>query len=678
MGAAQATARRGAADVGEGELLWTPSRERVARSNLTAFTRWIDDERGLNFADYTALWGWSVADLEGFWGAVWDYFDVVAHQPPSRVLAAREMPGAEWFPDAELNYAEHVLRHERAGADALLHAGERTALVGVPWEVLGAQVRTLATQLRELGVAPGDRVVAFVPNIPEAVVALLATASVGAVWACCSPDFGAAGALDRFAQLEPTVLLAADGYVYGGTAYDRRDHVREIAAGLGSLEHVVHLDHLATGSEPPVAGALRWRELLAGPEVAPEQFAFEPVAFDHPLWVLFSSGATGPPKPLVHGHGGILVEQLKLQHLHMDLSAGDRTFFFTTTGWMMWNFLVSALLLDVQPVLYDGHPTHPRPDRLWELAQDARVSLFGASPAYVDAMDRTGVVPGERYDLSALREILPAGAPVSPAHTAWFHENVDADVWVATGSGGTDCCTGFVGGVPTLPVYAGEIQARSLGVAAHAFNDRGESVVGGVGELVITEPMPSMPVFLWGDRGHARYRETYFADYPGVWRHGDFFKVNERGGCVVLGRSDATLNRHGVRIGTAEIYRVVEPLPEIEEALAVDVGGAGGAPSETVLFVVLSEGGGLDDELAGRLRQRLRERGSPRHVPDRIVAAPAIPRTLTGKKLEVPVRRILSGAPAESAANRAAVANPDALDFFIRYAEEGRAASASA
>lgn len=666
MATPQATADRELSEVAEGELLWTPSPERVARANLTAFTRWLAHDRGLNFADYTALWGWSVDDVEGFWGAVWDYFGIRAHAAPTRVLARRDMPGAEWFPGARLNYAEHVLRRERAGVPALWHASERSALAGVSWESLGRDVRVLATRLRELGVAPGDRVVAFVPNVPEAVTALLATASIGAVWACCSPDFGAAGALDRFAQLSPTVLLAADGYVYGGTAYDRREAVRDIVAGLDGLAHVVHLDHLAAGSEPPVAGAWRWADLLEGPEVGPEQFAFEPVPFDHPLWVLFSSGATGPPKALVHGHGGILVEQLKLQHLHMDLEAGERTFFFTTTGWMMWNFLASALLLGVQPVLYDGHPAHPRPDVLWELAQDAAVSLFGASPAYVDLMARHGIAPGQRYDLSALREIMPAGAPVTPAHTAWFQRHVAADLWVATGSGGTDCCTGFVGGVPTLPVYAGEIQARSLGVAAHAFNERGESVVGGVGELVITQPMPSMPVALWGDTDHTRYRETYFADYPGVWRHGDFFRVNERGGCFVLGRSDATLNRHGVRLGTAEIYRLVEPLPEVDEALAVDVARSGG--SEMWLFVKLPDDRELDEELAGRLRRRLRHEGSPRHVPDRIVAAPDIPKTLTGKKLEVPVRKILSGTPEAQAANRAAVANPQALDFFVRCA----------
>jgi acetoacetyl-CoA synthetase len=463
------------------------------------------------------------------------------------------------------------------------------------------------------------------------------------------------------------LLFCADGYQYGGVQFDRGRELRRIIAGLDNLEHVIWLPHLDPAALAPVPDVLRWDEVIDQPAVPAEQFAFEQVPFDHPLWVLFSSGTTGLPKALVHGHGGILVEQLKLQRLHMDLRPGDRMLFFTTTGWMMWNFLVSSLLLGVCPVLYDGSPTYPEPDVLWRLAQDAGVNFFGASPAYVDQMSRAGVVPARCYDLSALRAIMPAGSPVSPECTAWFYQNVKKDVWVATGSGGTDVCTGFVGSVPVLPVYAGEIQARHLGVAAYAFNERGESVVGEVGELVVTAPMPSMPVRLWGDEGDARYRESYLEDFPGLWRQGDFFKVNSRGGCFVLGRSDATLNRHGVRIGTAEVYRVLSRIDEVEDALIVNLDLPGGR-FFMPLFVKLADELVLDDGITAQIRDRLRREYTPRHVPDAIVQAPDIPVTLTGKKMEVPVRKILRGTPADQAANRNAMANPASLDFFVRYA----------
>jgi acetoacetyl-CoA synthetase len=659
-------------EVGEGDLLWTPGPERAEGSNLAAFQRWLAAERGLRFAGYHELWRWSVTDLEAFWQAIWDWFEVSASAPPTRVLGRRAMPGAQWFPGARLNYAEHVLRRARPGTDALLHRGETTELAGMPWEELADQVRTLATWLRGAGVRPGDRVVAYLPNVPQAVVAMLAATAVGAVWASCPPDFGWQGVLDRFRQLEPKVLFAVDGYRFGGRDFDRREELRGVLAGLPTVERVVQL-RLLHPSEPATAGrgALPWQAALAGPPVPAEGFRFEQVAFDHPLWVLFSSGTTGLPKALVHGHGGILLEQLKLQAFHLDLRAGDRLFFYTTTGWMMWNFLASSLLLGVVPVLYDGSPLHPDAGVLWRTAQEARVTLLGASPAYVDRMRRAGVVPGASYDLSALRTVFPAGSPVSPEITAWLYRNVKADLWVATGSGGTDCCTGFVGGVPTLPVRAGEIQGRHLGVAAHAFDERGHSVVDQVGELVITEPMPSMPVRLWGDEDDRRYRETYFADYPGVWRHGDFFRVNRRGGCFVLGRSDATLNRHGVRIGTAEVYRALEAVEEVDDAVAVCLDLPGGG-SFMPLFVTLAGGRRLDDAVERKIRERLRTASSPRHVPDRIVQVAAIPLTLTGKKLEVPVRRILLGVPPGQAVSRSAMANPQALDDFLAYARSQR------
>ncbi len=659
-----------ATPVREGDLLWTPGAAWVADANLTSFMSWLAGERGLRFDGYHALWRWSVGDLEGFWQAVWDYSGIDASAPPERVLGRRAMPGAEWFPGARLNYAQHVLRRERPGEPALLHVSETTSLASLDWADLAGQVRILGTRLRAMGVRPGDRVASYLPNIPQTVMAMLATTSVGAVWTACSPDFGWRGVLDRFRQLQPKVLFCVDGYSYNGTFFDRRDEVRQIVAGLPGLEYVVHLPGPGRPREEPGpgrTGGLTWSALLDHPPVTAADFAFDQVPFGHPLWILFSSGTTGLPKAIVHSHGGILLEQLKLQQFHMDLRAGDRMFFFTTSGWMMWNFLVSSLLLGVRPVLYDGSPGHPGPEVLWRIADEARVNFFGASPAYVDLLSKAGVVPGKQFELADLRAIMPAGSPVSAECTAWFYDNVKPDVWVATGSGGTDVCTGFVGGVPTLPVYAGEIQAPHLGVAAQAFNQRGESVIDEVGELVITEPMPSMPVRFWGDEGGVRYREAYFADFPGVWRQGDFFRINGRDGCFVLGRSDATLNRHGVRIGTAEVYAVLASIDEIDDALIVNLDLPGGR-FHMPLFVRLADGLRLDDRIQDKIRDRLRHEYTPRHVPDQIVQVPDIPMTLTGKKLEVPVRKILLGVPPDEAANRNAMANPGSLDFFADYA----------
>jgi acetoacetyl-CoA synthetase len=657
------------AGVREGELLWTPSAAQVEDTNLMRFAKWLVRERGLRFDSYDALWQWSVTELEEFWQAMWDYFGIQSSARHTRALGKRTMPGAEWFPGARLNYAEHVLRNEQEGTDALLFMNESTPLAGMRWEIFAGQVRILATRLRDLGMRPGDRVVAYMPNIPQTMIAMLATTAIGAIWACCSPDFGSRGVIDRIQQLAPKVLFCVDGYRYGGNAFERKKELSEIIAALEGLEHVVFFPYLnAEDRVGPRENALLWGELLNHDAVSREEFEFEQVPFDHPLWVLFSSGTTGLPKAIVQSHGGILLEQLKLQHFHMDYRAGERAFFFTTSGWMMWNFLVSMPLCGVCPVLYDGNPAYPSPDVLWKVAQDSRASFFGASPSYVEVMAKAGIVPRERFDLSHLRAVMPAGSPVSPECTAWFYRNVKQDLLVATGSGGTDCCTGFVGGVPTQSVYAGEIQGRSLGVAAYAFNEKGESVVDEVGELVLTQPMPSMPLYFWGDKDGSRYRESYFDEYPGVWRHGDFFRVNKRGGCFVLGRSDATLNRLGVRIGTAEIYRALAQLEEIEDTLVVNLDLPGGK-FFMPLFVKLIDGLRLDADLERKICERLRREYTPRHVPDRVIQAPGIPMTLTRKKMEVPVRKILLGAPVERAANRNAMANPDSLDFFVNYAK---------
>lgn len=656
--------------VREGELLWTPDPQRVANTRLVEYQRWLARERGLAFDDFAALHRWSVSELDAFWRSIFDYFDVRSSTPVGPVLGRREMPGAQWFPGVRLNYAEHVLRNARAGEDALLFLDETHPLAGLSWDALGEQVCTLATRLRAMGVVPGDRVVAYLPNVPEAIVAMLATTAIGAIWSSVSPDFGASGALDRIAQLQPKVLVCVDGYRYGGKTFDRRGELPAIVAGLEGLGHVVvltRLDHVLPAFGRPGVEAHKWETLLSGDTVPAAGFRFEQLPFDHPLWILFSSGTTGLPKAIVHGHGGILLEMLKLIALHMDLRAGERMFFFSTTGWMMWNFLASSMLCGIVPVLYDGHPAYPDVDVLWRMAQDSGASFFGASPTYVDILSKAGIVPGERYDLSRLRAVMPAGSPVSPAHTAWFYRNVKADLWVCSGSGGTDVCTGLVGGVPTQPVYAGEIQAPHLGVSAQAWSDAGESVVDEVGELVITQPMPSMPVRFWNDPDGVRYRESYFDVFRGVWRHGDFFRINGRGGCFVLGRSDATLNRHGVRIGTAEIYRALATLPEIDDALIVNLDLPGGK-FFMPLFVKLKVGAPLDDALVARIGECLRSACTPRHVPDKVYRVDAIPATLTGKKMEVPVRKILLGVPAERAANRSAMADPGALDWFVRYA----------
>jgi acetoacetyl-CoA synthetase len=654
--------------VNEGDLLWTPGRERIEQSQLTQFMRWIERDRQRSFANYSELWQWSVTDIEGFWQAIWDYFHIESSTPYSRVLADRKMPGAVWFPGARLNFAEHALRNEREHAEALLYLNEREPLKSLTWSELGAKVRVLGTQLRVMGVRPGDRVVGYLPNIPEAMIAMLAVTSIGAVWSSCGPDYGLRGVLDRFTQLEPKVLVCVDGYQYGGKAFDRRAEVRQIIDQLGSLRHVIYLPYLRPDDSAPLTtNTVLWKNVLARAPVARDEYRFEQVPFDHPLWILFSSGTTGLPKAIMHGHGGILLEQLKLLHFHMDMHARQRMFFFTTTGWMMWNFLASSLLADVVPVLYDGNPAYPKPDVLWQMVEDSGASFFGASPTYVAILQRAGIVPKESFDLSRLESIMLAGSPVTAEHMQWFYHNVKQDLWVAPGSGGTDVCSGFMGGVVTQPVYAGEIQARQLGVAAYAFNEHGRRIIDEVGELVITEPMPSMPIGFANDPEGTRYRESYFQDFPGVWRHGDFFRVNARGGCFVLGRSDATLNRQGVRIGTAEIYAALGGIAEVEDSLIVNLDLPGGT-FFMPLFVKLREGWVLDEPIREKIRATLKTEYSPRHVPDKIYQVDAIPYTLTGKKLEVPVRRILTGSAPEQVVNRHTTANPQALDWFLHYA----------
>jgi acetoacetyl-CoA synthetase len=653
-----------------GQMLWSPSPERLGRARILEFQQWLAAERGRTFADFEALWHWSTTDLDGFWQAIWDYFNVEASKPARAVLGQRTMPGAEWFPGAELNYARHMLRHERPNATALIHLNERASIAEISWEELGGKVRILATRLRKLGVKRGDRVVAYMPNVPEALIAMLATTSIGAIWSSCGPDFGTPGVLDRFSQLEPTVLLHVDGYQYGGKPFDRRGEVEKIIAKLSTLKLVIQLAYLDPVNRRALSSnTVFWDELMTHPPVARDDFKYEEVPFGHPLWILFSSGTTGLPKAIMHSHGGILIEQLKHIAFNFDMHAGERMFFYTTTGWMMWNFLVSSMLSNVTPVLYDGNPAWPDGDLLWKMVQDTKATLFGASPTYQSILEKNGVVPKDKFDLSALQSVMLAGSPVTPECQAWFHENVKKEAWVAPGCGGTDICSGFVGGVVTLPQYAGEIQARCLGIAVHVLNEKGERVIDEVGEMVVTEPAPSMPIGFWNDKNHERYSETYFQEFPGLWRQGDFYRINKRGGCFVLGRSDATLNRHGIRIGTAEIYRSVCAVPGVEDGLIVNLDLPGGK-FFMPLFVKLAAGRSLDEDLLNQIRDRLRREYTPRHVPDKIFAVPLIPYTISGKRMEVPVRRILSGYPLAKAANRDAMANPKALDFYIDYAHE--------
>jgi acetoacetyl-CoA synthetase len=647
----------------EGTLLWTPPDSLVRDANLTRYLTWLERTRGRSFASYDELWRWSVEDLEGFWGSMWERFEVRAHAAFDRVLADRAMPGARWFPGARLNYAEHALA-DPDDRPAIAFRREDGLATDLTRAELAREVAAAAAGLRRLGVRSGDRVVGYLPNAPEAAVAFLAAASIGAVWSSCSPDFGTRAVVDRFRQIEPTVLIAVDGYHYGGRTHDRLPVVAEIAGQLPGLERLVLVPGVRDAPEREL-DAMRWSDLVA----EPDELRFEPVDFDHPLWILYSSGTTGLPKAMVQSHGGILLEHLKALSLHLDLGRADRFFWFTTTGWMMWNFLLGGLLVGATAILYDGSPNHPDLGALWRLAEETEMTYFGTSAPFLHACMKAGVEPAAIADLRRLRSIGSTGAPLSPEGFDWTYRSVAPDVWLGSISGGTDLCTAFVGSCPLLPVHAGELQCRCLGASVEAFDVDGRPLVGEVGELVLTAPMPSMPVRFWNDPDGERYRASYFSAYPGVWRHGDWIKVTERGTCVIYGRSDATLNRGGVRVGTSELYRVVDALPGVVESLVVDTGQLG-REGRLYLFVALEDGAELDDELRTRIQAELRTQLSPRHVPDRILEVPSIPKTLNGKRLEVPVKRLLMGAAPGEVAAPGALADPAAFDAFVELARE--------
>ena len=643
------------------DILWRPSAKQVEGCNLTAYFRWLESERGLRFSDYDELWRWSVTDLEGFWSSVAAYFEVRFHAPAKLVIGGTSMPGAEWFPGATLNYAEHALAH--GGAEPALvcrsEAGPRRELSR---DELRRDVAAARAGLLRLGVGRGDRVVAYLPNGAEAVIAFLATASLGAVWSSCPPEFGVESVLDRFRQIEPKVLIGVDRYHYNGRAYDRSGDLDRIVDSLPTLSAAVVV-RAADSTSAHTNGSprrLSWNELTD----EPGELAFEPVPFDHPLWILYSSGTTGLPKAIVQGHGGILVEHLKQLALHTDLGPGDRFFWYTTTGWMMWNYLISGLLLGTTVVLYDGSPGWPDLNALYRLADEEAVTCFGVSAPFLMACRAAGLEPGSQFAFDALRAIGSTGAPLPAEGFDWVYEHVRADVWLGSLSGGTDVCTGFVGPNPLQPVRRGRIQCRSLGAKVEAFDESDRGVTGQVGELVITEPLPSMPLFFWNDPSGERYRESYFDQWPGVWRHGDWIELDEDGSSVIYGRSDSTLNRGGVRMGTSEFYRAAAELPEVEDCVIVDTGSLD-REGKLWLFVVLSDGASLDSELADRIHRHLRTRLSPRHGPDEIRAIPEVPTTLSGKKLEVPIKRILAGEPVETAVNIGTLQNPDSIAALV-------------
>ncbi|HLZ26978.1 MAG TPA: acetoacetate--CoA ligase [Chloroflexota bacterium] len=677
------------AALAEGDLLWEPSESFKSGSRLAAYMRWLAErDAGRRFETYDALWRWSVADLEAFWVSIVEFFGVQFARPAARVLGERSMPGARWFEGAELNYAQNVFRHVSEQSPALMFQSESRPLTPLAWSELEAQVASVADGLRAMGVKRGDRVVAYMPNIPETVVAFLAAASLGAIWSSCSPDFGVDAVLDRFAQIEPAVLFAVDGYTYGGKAFSKLDTVRELVKGLPTLTHAVLVSNAASrisaesselpltdspdpaGSERSDAGStpvsVRWETVLATHSGA--RLRFEPVAFDHPLWVLYSSGTTGLPKALVHSHGGVVLEHVKLLGLHTNLGPGDRLFWYTSTGWMMWNFIVGGLLVGATPVLFDGNPAYPDLDTLWRLAEQAKLKLFGTSAAYIMNCLKNGLQPKQRHDLSALECIGSTGSPLPSEGFGWVYEHVKEDLWLASVSGGTDVVSAFVVGCPLLPVRAGELQCRALGASVDAFDERGQSLVDATGELVITQPMPSMPVFLWNDdQAFSRYRASYFDMYPGVWRHGDWIRLTSRGSAVIQGRSDSTLNRLGVRIGTSEVYSAIESLPEIRDSLVLGLELPKGG-YYMPLFVVLAEGVELTDELKAKINATIRTQCSPRHIPDEIVGVPAIPRTLSDKKMEVPVKKLFMGVPVAKAANVGATRSPAAVEYFAELA----------
>ncbi|WP_136417078.1 acetoacetate--CoA ligase [Herbaspirillum sp. ST 5-3] len=657
------------------QALWAPTPERIARTRMHDYMTWLAKEKGVRADDYDALWQWSVDHLDQFWASLWEYFKVQSSAPYTRVFDSEKMPGTKWFEGARMNIAEQVFRFHRSEQEskeaAIIGKSELRPTVELSWGEMRRQIASIAYALREMGVRPGDRVVSYLPNLPETVVAFYACASIGAIWSSCSPDMGTPSVLDRFGQIAPKVLIAVDGYRYGGKDFDRRDVVTGLMQSLPSLEHVVLLPYLQ--QDATLDGTHNWNELLAHDS----DIRFEQLPFDHPLWVVYSSGTTGMPKPIVHGQGGVLLESLKGHGLHSDLGESDRFMWYSTTGWIMWNSQVTGLLLGASIALYDGNPGYPDLGVLWKFAEEARLTVFGAGSAYFTNCMKAGIEPGKLADLHRLRTIGATGSPLPAEAFAWIYEQLGSNVLLAIISGGTDVAAAFVGACPILPLYAGEMQCRYLGVAVYAMDDQGKPLDDAVGELVVTKPMPSMPLYFWNDPEGRRYHESYFDMYPGWWRHGDWLQITPHGGAVIYGRSDTTINRHGIRMGTSEIYRVVESMPEIVDSLVVDLEYLG-RESYMPLFVVLRPGVQLDESLIKRIFDNIRSALSARHVPNEVFAAAEIPRTLSGKKMELPVKKLLLGMPVADVASPDAMSNPGSLAYFVELAKQRSAQHAAA
>lgn len=648
----------------DGHLLWSPSLQLRKECNLTRFNQWLQKEYGFLFTGYQSLWKWSVDHPAAFWESIWNYFNIKSYSPYQQVMSANPMPETRWFEGATLNYAEHIFRNKTTAHPALLFSSERHKLKSVSWKALEEQTAALQSFLKQAGIKPGDRIAAYLPNIPQATVSLLATLSLGAVWSSCSPDFGTESVMDRFKQIEPKILIVVEGYSYNGNIFDRREVVKEIIASLPSLEKVILVPYLnnetGTGN---IKNAISWDEVM---QTAAGKLLFTPVPFSHPIWILYSSGTTGIPKAITHSHGGMLLEHLKYLSLHNDVRQGERFFWFSTTGWMMWNFVQASLLTGATAVLYDGSPAFPDLNILWKLAKEADIHHFGTSAPFILACMQARLEPGKEFDLHALRSIGSTGSPLPPEGFEYVYEKIKKEVWLCSMSGGTDICTAWVGGCPWRPVYEGEIQCRCLGTAMFAFDEEGNALEDEIGEMVVTRPMPCMPVFFWNDANFERYRASYFEMYPGVWQHGDWIRITAHDGVIILGRSDATLNRQGVRIGTAEVYRAMNKIEEIKDSLIVNIELPHGK-DYMPLFVIMKEKETLTPEIQNKIKRTLRSACSPRHVPDAIIEVKDIPYTISGKKMEAPVKKILMGKPPEKAANKGAMRNPDSLDFFAEY-----------